>query len=77
METNLKTVALAMDASRESPRVTLEFSEFELVSLAALVEEGRRVLRGKPANVMTPLMDAVAGEFMTVLGHLELLTTSE
>ena len=75
----MKTVDLATD--RNGTIVTLELNEFELVALAALVEQGRRLLAGRPHGTALPelqaRMVATADEFCALLGHLELLSTDE
>lgn len=75
----MKTVDLATDSN--GTVVTLELNEFELVALAALVEQGRRLLPGRPHGMALPelqtRMAATADEFCALLGHLELLSTDE
>ncbi|WP_116364317.1 hypothetical protein [Parahaliea mediterranea] len=69
----MKTIALDHCLQRHSPLVTLQFDEFELITLVALVEEGRKALHaGFDGSELHQRMDAIAGEFTTVLGHLEL-----
>jgi hypothetical protein len=73
----MKTVALEHCQRRRIPTVTLELDEFELITLVALVEEGRKVMNGAPhPTEMRSRMDAVAAEFTTLLGHLELLAAA-
>ena len=56
--------------------VTLQLDEFELTTLAALVEQGQRRLHGKHGRRgLHDNMTAVADEFRSLLGHLELLIT--
>ena len=72
----MKTIALVKDS--EGALVTLELNELELTTLAALVEQGQRHLSGNPR--LAPLhstMHTIADEFRSVLGHLELLVTSD
>jgi hypothetical protein len=74
----MKTVAMKHCQHRRSPTVTLELDEFELITLAALVEEGRKVMNASsPCTEMRERMDAVGAEFMSVLGHLELLPAND
>ena len=73
----MKTVALDHCLRRRIPTVTLEMDEFELITLVALVEEGRKVMNTAPnPTEIRAKMDAVAAEFTTVLGHLELLAAA-
>jgi hypothetical protein len=72
----MKTVDLARD--RHGTLVTVELSEFELTSLVALVEEGRRRLHSNvDVLALHRDMTATADEFCSLLGHLELLATDE
>ncbi|TXS92856.1 hypothetical protein FV139_12885 [Parahaliea maris] len=74
----MRTIALEHCLDRRSPLVTLEFDEFELITLVALVEEGCKALQASPGhNEMRDQMEAVAAEFVTVLGHLELIAANE
>ena len=70
----MKTVA--MSDTPCGSRVTLELTEFELTTLVALVEEGRKRLtdNSDPGLIHTN-MGLVAEEFTRLLGHLELLQT--
>lgn len=57
---------------RES--VTVEFTEFELMALAALVERGQAGVgeaAGDYASIRTAI-NTVADEFRSLLGHFEL-----
>ena len=72
----MKTMALARDS--DGAVVTLELTELELTTLAALVEQGQERLTGNPQ--LAPLhsaMHTIAAEFRSVLGHLELVATSD
>ena len=72
----MRTIALASDS--DGAVVTLELTELELTTLAALVEQGQGRLFGNPQ--LAPLhstMHAIAAEFRSVLGHLELLAASD
>ena len=72
----MKTIALAKDS--DGVVVTLELKDLELTLLAALVEQGQRRLNG--SQQLAPLhstMNTIADEFRSVLGHLELLVTSD
>ena len=72
----MKTVALTKD--HVGGRVVLELNELELTSLVALVEQGQLQLRNRPQ--LQPLhahMTAIADEFCSLLGHLELVPVDE
>lgn len=69
----MKTLGLKHD--RTGVTVSLEFNEFELSTLVALVEEGgKRLVASDTPQYLHQHMTAVAREFKTVLGHLELLS---
>ncbi|GAB3271497.1 hypothetical protein [Parahaliea aestuarii] len=74
----MKTIALEHCLQRHSPLVTLQFDEFELITLVALVEEGRKALRaGSDGSDLHRRMDGIAAEFTTLLGHLELAAANQ
>jgi hypothetical protein len=58
--------------------VTLELNELELVTLVALVEQGQQRLHGKQGMAgLHENMVAIADEFRSLLGHLELLAADD
>lgn len=72
----MKTVALTKNHA--GGRVVLELNELELTSLVALVEQGQLHLRDR--QQLQPLharMTAIADEFCSLLGHLELVHVDE
>jgi hypothetical protein len=72
----MKTVTLREEGNGTS--VTLELNEFELTTLVALVEEGRKRLGESAATAPLHLrMKVVADEFTSLLGHLELLSADD
>jgi len=64
----LKTTHLAKE------RITVEFTEFELTALAALVERGQIGVEPDAEDVdgIRYAISAVATEFRSLLGHFEL-----
>ena len=69
----MKTIALRKNHGESA--VTVEFTDTELTVLVALVEEGRkRLLQGGDSMHLHQRLDALAEEFCSLLGHLELLT---
>lgn len=72
----MKTVDLTRGSSGVA--VTLELNELELTILTALVEQGQQQLRSaSPSLALHGHMAAVANEFRSLLGHLELLAADE
>ena len=72
----MKTIALQQ--GHAEPTVTIELCETELTVLAALVEEGRkRLLQGGDSMHLHQRLDALAEEFCSLLGHLELLAPND
>lgn len=72
----MKTVALTKNHA--GGQVVLELNELELTSLVALVEQGQLQLRDR--QQLQPLyarMTAIADEFCSLLGHLELVPVDE
>lgn len=68
----MKTIALQEKLGESA--VTVEFTEFELTALVALVEEGRqRLCAESDPTALHQRFDALAQEFCSLLGHLELL----
>ena len=68
MSSTLKTIDLAEE------RITVEFTEFELTTLAALVERGQFGVTpeaGDSAGIRH-VITGVATEFRSLLGHFEL-----
>ena len=55
--------------------MTLELNEYELTALVALVEQGKQRLDGRLG--LHKSMLAVADEFGSLLGHLELLAADD
>jgi len=54
--------------------VTLKLDELELTTLVALVEQGKQRLHGgRELHGLHESMLAIADEFRSLLGHLELL----
>ena len=64
----MKTIAL----NEES--ISVEFTEFELMALAALVEQAQLALPAAAAeqDSIRDLINTVAVEFRSLLGHFEL-----
>jgi hypothetical protein len=72
----MKTVNLT--AGKAGATVTLELNELELTTLVALVEQGQQRLHGKQGMAgLHANMVAVADEFRSLLGHLELLAADD
>ena len=64
----MKTKELAQES------ITVEFTEFELTTLVALVERGQMGVtpkEGDQASIRTAI-HGIANEFMSLLGHFEL-----
>jgi len=72
----MKTLDIENDCS--GARLTLQLDELELTTLVALVEQGARQLdrRDQPGSLHAR-MAAIAGEFCSLLGHLELLAADD
>jgi hypothetical protein len=64
----LKTIELSQE------RVTIEFTEFELMALAALVERAQAIVPVKQGDqaCIREAIHTVADEFKSLLGHFEL-----
>ena len=72
----MKTVDLS--TGRAGAVVTLELNELELTTLVALVEQGQRGLHGgRGVQELHDKMAAIADEFRSLLGHLELLAADD
>ena len=75
----MKTVDLSR--GRAGAVVTLELNELELTTLVALVEQGQRGLHGgrgvQELHELHEKMAAIADEFRSLLGHLELLVADD
>ncbi len=60
----------------EPEHITVEFTEFEMTALAALVERGQQTVTlaasDKPTSGIREAIHAVAEEFRSLLGHFEL-----
>jgi hypothetical protein len=72
----MKTVNIR--AGKAGATVTLELNELELTTLVSLVEQGQQRLHGR--HGMAGLhrdMVAIADEFRSLLGHLELLAADD
>ena len=61
-----------MQFNKES--VTVEFTEFELMALAALVERGQQGIEVEPGDYacIRTAINQVADEFRSLLGHFEI-----
>ena len=70
---SMKTIDLS--TGKAGALVTLELNEYELTVLVALVEQGKQRLHGKLG--LHKSMAAVADEFGSLLGHLELLAADD
>jgi len=66
----LKTIELNEEG------VTVEFTEFEVMALAALVEQAQAALpiAGPEQSCIRAAINRVAGQFGSLLGHFELTT---
>jgi hypothetical protein len=72
----MKTVDLVRDTG--GVFVTLELSELELTTLAALVEQGQLRLHTDLDTVsLHQNMTGIANEFRSLLGHLELVAADD
>lgn len=72
----MKTVALQRSCGEST--VTVEFTDTELTVLVALIEQGRKRLHNADGLVhLHQRIDAMADEFCSLLGHLELLAANE
>jgi len=72
----MKTVDLTR--GKAGTAVTLELNEFELTTLVALVEQGQQRLHGgREPRDLHHSMSAIADEFRSLLGHLELLAADD
>ena len=72
----MKTVNLT--AGKAGATITLELNELELTTLVALVEQGQQRLHGKQGMARLHRdMAAIADEFRSLLGHLELLAADD
>ena len=68
----MKTIDLTR--GKAGTAVTLELNELELTTLVALVEQGQQRLHGgRELRGLHESMFAIADEFRSLLGHLELL----
>ena len=60
----------------EPEHITVEFTEFEMTALAALVERGQQTVTlatdDKAGSGIREAIHAVAEEFRSLLGHFEL-----
>jgi hypothetical protein len=68
MSSTVKTIDLAQD------NITVEFTEFEMTALAALIERGQIGIQpeaGDQAGIRHAIT-GVATEFRSLLGHFEL-----
>jgi hypothetical protein len=72
----MKTIDLTSD--KAGTLVTLQLNELELTTLAALVEQGQQRLHGKRGlRDLHDNITAIADEFRSLLGHLELLSADD
>ena len=72
----MKTVDLTRGEAGTA--VTLELDELELTTLVALVEQGQqRLYGGRELRGLHESMLAIADEFRSLLGHLELLAADD
>lgn len=72
----MKTISLAQEPG--GALIKLEFTELELTTLAALVEQGQQKLCGHPQLAqLHSSMSNIADEFRSLLGHFELLVAND
>ncbi len=72
----MKTVDLTTD--KAGTLVTVQLNELELTTLVALVEQGQQRLDGHHGvDGLHDTMTAIADEFRSLLGHLELLAAGD
>ena len=72
----MKTIDLTR--GKAGTAVTLELNELELTTLVSLVEQGQQRLHGsRDMRGLHQSMCAIADEFRSLLGHLELLAADD